>query len=375
MWLPLPNFQDVTVNFDFSDDQRRLQDEVRKMLAATSTSAELRKVLAGRTAYSEPVWRKLIDMGAAAAAIPEIYGGAGLGYLELCLVAEEAGRHLAAVPLSSSFYLAAEALLKGGSEAQKQRWLPRIASGELIATAALGAGETYLATPALRFDGRTLNGKAAVVPDGIVAGLAILSAGDDLVLVDLDSSGIDRKVLASLDPTRPHAELNFRDTPAERLQGGHQGADIVARVLNGAAVLLAFEQVGGAARILDISRDYSLERKAFGRQIGSFQALKHKMADIYTRNELARVHAYYGAWALAADAPALPLAAAAARVAATTAFKHAAEEGIEIHGGIGFTWEMDCHLYLRRSRHLGQLIGSEHAWRDRLAHELIEEAA
>ncbi len=363
------------MNFDFSDDQRLLQDEVRKMLADTSTSAEVRKVLAGKAAYSEPVWRNLIEMGAATAAIPEIYGGAGLGYLELCLVAEEAGRHLAPVPMSSSFYLAAEALLKGGSEAQKRQWLPRIASGELIATAVFGANETYLATPAPRFDGGTLNGRAAAVPDGAVAGLAILSAGDDLVLVDLAAPGVDRKPLSSLDPTRPHAELNFNNTPAERLQGGIMGAEVAKRVLNAAAVLLAFEQVGGAARILDISRDYSLERKAFGRQIGSFQALKHKMADIYTRNELARVHAYYGAWALASDAPELPLAAAAARVAATTAYKQAAEEGIEIHGGIGFTWEMDCHLYLRRSRYLGQLIGSEHAWRDRLAHELIKDAA
>ena len=362
------------MNFDFSDDQRLLQDEVRKMLADTSTSAEIRRGVGGRSAHAPTGGRDPIDIGAGAAAIPENYGGAGLGYLELCLVAEEAGRHLAPVPLASSFYLAAEALLRGGSEAQKQRWLPGIARGELIATAALGGGETYLATPALRFADGALSGRAAVVADGMVAGLAVLRAGDELVLVDLQSPGVTRKPLSSLDPTRPQAELNFSATPAEPLRGA-KGADLAARVLDGAAVLLAFEQVGGAARILDISRDYSLERKAFGRQIGSFQALKHKMADIYTRNELARVHAYYGAWALAADAPELPLAAAAARVAATTAYKHAAEEGIEIHGGIGFTWEMDCHLYLRRSRHLGQLIGSEHAWRDRLAQQLITEAA
>jgi len=140
-------------------------------------------------------------------------------------------------------------------------------------------------------------------------------------------------------------------------------------------VLLAFEQVGGATRILEIRRDYSLQRKAFGRQIGSFQALKHKVADIYTANELARVHAYYGAWALSSNAPELPVAAAAARVAASVAFNRAAEEGIEIHGGIGFTWEMDCHLYMRRARHLAQLIGSEHTWRIRLADALIREAA
>jgi acyl-CoA dehydrogenase len=361
------------VNFDFSDDQRLLQEEVRRMLAATSTSAAVRKVLDGTEPYSSTAWRNLIDMGAAAAAIPETYGGAGLGYLELCLVAEEIGRHLAAVPVSSSFYLAAEAILHGGSEQQKELWLPRIAAGELMATAALGSRESYINAAPLVFDGETLNGKAPVVPDGVVAGVAVLRAGDDLVLVDLSAAGVRRRTLCSLDPTRPCAELVFSGTPAQKLPA--DGATVASRVLNGAAVLMAFEQVGGASRILEISRDYSLQRKAFGRQIGGFQALKHKMADIYTRNELARVHAYYGAWALSSDAPELERAAAAARVAATTACNHAAEEGIEIHGGIGFTWEMDCHLYMRRARWLGQSIGSEHAWRIKLANALVKEAA
>ncbi|HQR02793.1 MAG: acyl-CoA/acyl-ACP dehydrogenase [Proteobacteria bacterium] len=362
------------MNFDFSDDQRLLQEAVCKMLAETSTSVEVRHVLEGRKPYSDGVWHNLIGMGAAAAAIPEAYDGAGLGYLELCLVAEEAGRYLAAVPLSSTFYLAAEAILHGGSEAQKQRWLPAIARGELIATAALGSRETYLGQPALVFDGKTLNGTLPVLADGALAGLLVVRVGDDLVVAELKGAGVTCEALPSLDPTRPYARLGLSAVPAEKLAAA-PGAVVAQRVLDGAAVLLAFEQVGGAARILDISREYSLERKAFGRQIGSFQALKHKMADIYTRNELARVHAYYGAWALSSDAPELARAAAAARVAATTAFNFAAEEGIEIHGGIGFTWEMDCHLYYRRARHLGQLLGSEHQWRARLAAELIKEAA
>ncbi|MEI8163912.1 MAG: acyl-CoA dehydrogenase family protein [Betaproteobacteria bacterium] len=362
------------MNFDFSDDQRLLQEEVRKMLAATSTSAEVRKTLAGEAPYSAAVWRQLLDMGAAAAAIPEAYGGAGLGYLELCLVAEEAGRHLAPVPLASSIYLAAEALLQGGSEAQKQHWLPRIAKGEIIATAALGSAETYLTAAPLHFDGSTLNGSVSALPDGSVAGLAILRHDDELLLVDLAAAGVSRRTLPSLDPTRPYAEISFAATPAQRLGAGNCAA-LAQRVLDAAAVLLAFEQVGGAARTLDMSRDYALERKAFGRQIGGFQALKHKMADIYTRNEMARVHAYYGAWALSSQAPELPVAAAAARVAATTAYNYAAEEAIEIHGGIGYTWEMDCHLHLRRARYLGQLIGSVHAWRARLGDELVKGAA
>ncbi|MBS0512084.1 MAG: acyl-CoA/acyl-ACP dehydrogenase [Proteobacteria bacterium] len=362
------------MNFDFSDDQRLLQDAVRTMLADTSTSQAVREVLEGRASHSDAVWRNLIEMGAAAAAIPEQYGGAGLGYLELCLVAEEAGRHLAAVPLSSSFYLAAEALLRAGSEAQKQHWLPKIASGEVVATAALGSRERYRTPAPLAFDGATLTGTSPALVDGGIAGLAVLKVGNELVLVDLAGAGVSRTPVPTLDPTRPLAEVHFDRTPAERLPAADAAA-VATRVLDGAAVLLAFEQVGGAARILEATRDYSLERKAFGRQIGSFQAMKHKMAEIYTAIELARVHAYYGAWALSSDAPELPRAAAAARVAATRAYVVAAEEGIELHGGIGFTWEMDCHLHYRRARHLGQLIGSEHAWRARLADELIKEAA
>lgn len=362
------------MNFDFSDDQRLLQGEVRKMLAATSTSTEVRRSLEGHAPYSGAVWRALIDMGAASAAIPEVYGGAGMGYLELCLVAEEAGRHLASVPLAPSFYLAAEALVQGGSDAQKQQWLPLLASGEVIATAQLGSSESYLDSSANKFLQGKLTGRY-ILPDGMAAGLAILRVDDNLLIADLAAHGISRKPLPSLDPTRPYAEVIFNETPAEVLAGADSSATVAARVLNGAAVLLAFEQLGGADQVLAVTKAYALERKAFGRQIGSFQALKHKMADIYTANELARAHAYYGAWALSSDAPELPLAAGAARVAATTAYNRAAEESIEIHGGIGFTWEMDCHLYLRRSRHLGQLIGSEHAWRDRLAQQLITEAA
>lgn len=359
------------MNFDFSDEQRQMQAEVRRMLSESSTSAEVREVLEGRSSYSATTWQQLISMGAAASAIPEAYGGAGLGYLELCLVAEEVGRHLAAVPLSSSFYLAAEAIRLAGSEAQKQTWLPQLARGEVIGTAVLEAQEGLSAFQEPILEGQRLNGVLSVLPDGHVADVAVVRCGADLVLVDLRGAGVTRKRLAGLDPTRPFASIRFESAAVERLPKGDVRA--VARVLDGAAVLLAFEQLGGADRALEASRDYAQQRKAFGRPIGSFQALKHRMADMYTRNELARAHAYYGAWALSSEASELPHAAAAARVAATTAYNFAAEENIEIHGGIGFTWDMDCHLYLRRSRYLAQVLGSEHLWRSRLADALIEE--
>ncbi len=361
------------MNFDFSDEQRRMQAEVRRMLSESSTSAELRQVLEGQGDYSHAVWKRLLEMGAATAAIPEAYSGAGLGHLELCLVAEEAGRHLAAVPLSSSFFLAAEAIRLAGSKAQREAWLPRLARGEAIGTAALEAKESLNGLPGLTFDGRRLSGVVPVLPDGHVADVAVIRCAEDLLLVDLRAAGVSSKRMVGLDPTRPLASIRFDQAHAERLPDGD--GNTIGRVLDGAAVLLAFEQLGGADRVLEISRDYSLQRKAFGRPIGSFQALKHRMADMHTRNELARAHAYYGAWALSTGASELPLAAAAARVAATTAFNFAAEENIEIHGGIGFTWEMDCHLYLRRARHLAQVLGSEHLWRSRLAAALIEEHA
>lgn len=362
------------MNFDFSDDQRLLQQAVSEMLADLSTSAAVREVLEGRALYSAPVWSKLIEMGAATAALPEAYGGAGLGHLELCLVAEEAGRQLAAVPLASSFYLAAELILRAGNAAQRQQWLPEIASGRLVATAALDSAERYRAPAALRLENGRLHGRCALLVDGLLADLAVLQVGSELVLVDLRQPGVEREALPALDPSRPLAAVSFDGVAAELLAEDDTSA-VIERVRNGAAVLLAFEQIGGAARILEDTRSYSLERKAFGRQIGSFQAIKHKMAEIYAAIELARVHAYYGAWALSSDAPELARAAAAARVSATRAYVFAAEEGIELHGGIGFTWEMDCHLHYRRARHLGQILGSEHLWRARLADSLIKEAA
>lgn len=170
------------------------------------------------------------------------------------------------------------------------------------------------------------------------------------------------------------AKLTFDGTAAEELSGGDTAA-IARRITEGAAVLLAFEQVGGAERALYAARDYALERHAFGRTIGSFQSVKHKLADMFAAIELARAHAYYGAWAMATDAPELARAASAARVAATDAYTFAAEESLHLHGGIGYTWEMDCHIHLRRARWLGQIIGTTHVWRDALAAALIEEAA
>lgn len=228
------------MNFDFSDDQRLLQHEVHRMLAATSTSAEVRQTLEGHTLYSKASWQALLQMGAATAAIPRCYVGAGFGYLELCLVAEEAGRHLAAVPLATSVYLGAEALLRGGSEEQKQRWLPRIASGGCIATAQFRGSESNLKPTPARFEGGKLSGDF-VLAHGLVANKAVLRVNSCVVLVDLSAEVVTRKALPSMDPSRPYAEIHLDATPADLMVCGQTALSLTAVVHNSAAILIAFE--------------------------------------------------------------------------------------------------------------------------------------
>jgi alkylation response protein AidB-like acyl-CoA dehydrogenase len=191
-----------------------------------------------------------------------------------------------------------------------------------------------------------------------------------LALVDLRGSGVRRENLQTLDPTRSHAEIVFENARSELLGNADAGAVLIRELFNRAAVLLAFEQVGGADAALEMATGYAKERFAFGRPIGSFQAIKHKLAEMYMRNTLARSHAYYGAWALCSNAPELPLAAAAARASACEAFDYAAKENCQTHGGMGFSWDMDCQLFYRRARLLSLALGSARKWKDRLVSEL-----
>ena len=186
----------------------------------------------------------------------------------------------------------------------------------------------------------------------------------------VETKNITRKELRTVDPSRNQTKFDFANTPAEKLTAAG-GWDTVQRLLDRAAILFAFEQVGGADAALDMAKSYAMERFAFGRPIGSFQAIKHKLTDVYVALELARSNAYYGAWALTADAAELPLAAATARVSATDAFHLSSKENIQTHGGVGFTWAFDCHLYYRRSKQLGLRIGGASFWKNRLV-DLIE---
>ncbi|MBN9557347.1 MAG: acyl-CoA/acyl-ACP dehydrogenase [Alphaproteobacteria bacterium] len=369
------------MNFDFSDDQKMLRDQARRFLTEKCTAKTVRKVFESDAGHDATLWKQIAEMGWHGTAIPENYGGLGLGYLELCVVAEELGRALAPVPFSSTVYLFAEALLAAGSEEQKKKYLPKVASGELIGTFARAEGPGAVTPKSIRlsFKGGKLSGKKIAVADGLDADYAVVLArtGDEagerglgLALVDLKGPGVTRRVEDSIDPSRKHAELSFDNAPAEALGKAGEGWDLANAVLNRAAILMAFEQVGGADICLAMAKDYAMTRYAFGRPIGSFQAIKHKLAEMYVNNELARSNAYYGAWALLTNARELPVAAAAARVSATQAFDYAAKENIQTHGGIGFTWEVDCHLFYKRSRELGLVLGSQRSWKDKLVNAL-----
>src|SRR5216684_2349607 len=327
------------MNFDFSDEQKQLRDEARKFLAEKCPPKAVRVVLDGKEPYDRELWKGLAEMGFLGVAIPEEFGGAGAGHLELCVIAEEMGRALAPVPFSSTVYLAAEAILLAGSEAQKQKWLPLIASGAAVGTLALFEGKGNPSPQAIKLSasGGSLNGVKKPVPDGTNA-----------------------------DPSRGQAELTFKNCKAEPLGAANEGWSIVSQVLDRAAVLMAFEQVGGADRALEMGRDYALDRIAFGRPIGSFQAVKHMLADMYVSATLARSNCYYGAWALSTNASELPEAAAAARISATQAFQHCAKNNIQVHGGMGFTWEFDCHMYYRRANATALGLGSLSYWEDAL---------
>jgi alkylation response protein AidB-like acyl-CoA dehydrogenase len=365
------------MNFDFSDDQKQLRDQARKYLAEKCPPKTVRVVLDGKAPYDKELWKGLAEMGFLGVAIPEEFGGAGAGHLELCVIAEEIGRALAPVPFSSTVYLAAEALLIAGSDAQKKKWLPKIASGEAIGTLALfeGTGNPSPKAVKLAANGGTLNGVKKPVPDGALADFAVVAARTgssgresdiSLFLVDMKGGGVEVKELTNVDPTRGQAEVTFGNCKAEPLGAAGEGWSILSQVLDRAAVLTAFEQIGGADRALEMGRDYALDRIAFGRPIGSFQAVKHMLADMYVSATLARSNCYYGAWALSTNAGELPEAAAAARISATQAFQHCAKNNIQVHGGMGFTWEFDCHMYYRRANAVALGLGSLSYWEDAL---------
>jgi alkylation response protein AidB-like acyl-CoA dehydrogenase len=368
------------MEFDFSEEQTQLKEQARRFLDSRCPLSLVRATLeeGAEARASRALFKEIAELGWCGTAIPEASGGIGLGHVELCAIAEELGRALAPAPFASSIYFFAEGVMAGGSAEQCSRLLPRLARGEIVGCLATaeGSGAYQHRSIECHVKAGRLHGIKIPVIDGAVADVALVLAADgrgaSLFLADLTDPGVQRTALESLDPSRSVARLSFSDVPAELLGGAGEGRALVERILHRAAVLVAFEQLGGADRCLELARDYALQRHTFGRPIASYQAIKHRLADMFVKNELARSTAYYAAWALAGAAAELPRAAAMARVAASDAFGFASRESIQIHGGIGVTWEASPHLFFRRARHLSLACGAPEGWAERLAADLCE---
>jgi alkylation response protein AidB-like acyl-CoA dehydrogenase len=354
---------------------------VARFLQDKSPETEVRRLMATQEGYDPAVWSQMADqLGLQALIIPEEYGGAGFGFVELIVVLEEMGAALLCAPYFSTVALATTALLSSGDEAAKLELLPGIASGETIATLAIteDSGRPELDTVELpaTLDGDTwrLTGSKHYVIDGLTASLILVaartSAGLSLFAVEGDAEGLTRESLATMDQTRKQARLEFDSTPA-RLVGADGLAGVpLEKALQLAVVALAAEQVGGAQRCLDMAVEYAKNRIQFGRPIGSFQAIKHKCADVLLEVESAKSAAYYAGWAAAEDNDELPLVSSLAKSYCSETYFHAAAENIQIHGGIGFTWEHPAHLYFKRAKSSELLFGDPAYHRELLAQRL-----
>jgi len=359
------------VNFDLSDEQKMLAEQARGLLGERSPAERLRALIADGAEWDEPLWRELAEMGFLGAAIAEDHGGLGMTALDLGVISQELGRANASLPFFSSIVLAANALALAGSDAQKAAWLPAVASGERIGTFAYAEGPAdWLAlTPATRLVNGRITGTKRPVADGGIADFAVVlvdaGQGPALAVVDLDQPEVTREKLDSFDQLRAQYAISFAGAKAELLDAS-TGAQIISSLLDAAAVQASFEAVGGAQACLEMARLYALDRQIFGRSLASYQAIKHRLADIAVAIELALSNAYFAAWAVS-EAPAeLAGAAAAARLTAIAAFESAARENIQVHGGIGYTFEANCHFYYRRERTLLLSLGGREVWADRL---------
>lgn len=367
------------MNFDFSDEQKLLQQTARDFLEAQSPLATCREILEGDANYSAKLWKGAAEMGWQGAVIPEQHGGAEFGHLELAMIAYEVGRALAPIPFGPSVYVATEALIRFGTDAQQSTWLPRLADGSAIGTFALAEkpGQNAAEKIAASVKSGKLSGTKLPVADGEIATVAVVAATEGgkvgLYLVDLAGSGVTRTGLDSFDPSRSQARIDFDGAACEKL--GNTDAASISKLLDVAAVLQSFEQVGAAERALEITREFILGRYAFGKPIASFQGIKHRMADLWCKIELARSNAYFAAWALSNNHPELSTAAAIARIAACEAFEDTTVEMIQLHGGVGYTWEYDCHLFYRRAKLLSSSLGTPKYWKNLLIDRLQAESA
>jgi alkylation response protein AidB-like acyl-CoA dehydrogenase len=369
------------MNFAFSEEQEELRRTVRAFLDQKSPESEVRRLMETTEGYDPAVWKQMGEqLGLQGLIVPEEFGGSGYSYVELIVVLEEMGRSLLCAPYFSSVALAANALIHSGDDVAKSDYLPLIASGETIATVAFTEpsgkwDEAGITMPAAKSgDGWTLTGTKMFVLDGHTAGLLIVAArtaaGVSLFAVDGDAPGLSTTPLSTMDMTRKQARVEFDGTPGRLIGTEGGGWATLSTMLDLAAVALAAEQVGGAQKCLDMAVEYAKVRVQFGRPIGSFQAIKHKCADMLLEVESSKSAAYYAGWCAAEMNDELPSVASLAKAYCSEAYFHAAAENIQIHGGIGFTWEHPAHLYFKRAKSSELLFGDPTYHRELLAQRI-----
>ncbi|MFI6620759.1 acyl-CoA dehydrogenase family protein [Streptomyces sp. NPDC050528] len=358
----------------FTEEQQQLRTTLRRFLAEKAPSAAVRRAMDSDEGHDPRLWRQMADqLGLHGLALPEAYGGFGGGPVELGIVLEELGRVLLPSPYFATVALAGQALAASNDEAAKARWLPAIADGSTTATLALAeaSGSWRPEDIETSAGNGTVSGTKMFVVDGHTADLILVVARTDtgpaLFAVDGDAPGVTRTRLETLDPTRRLARVDLDGAPARRIGSDDDASVHLRTVLDLVAVALAAEQVGGAQACLDAAVEYAKVRVQFGRPIGSFQAIKHKCADLLVQVEGARSAAYHATTVAAEGSSELPVSAALAAACCADAFTHAAKENIQIHGGIGYTWEHDAHLYLKRAKSSEQLFGGPAMHRARLA--------
>ena len=360
------------MNFSFTEEQNLIRETARSFLAERVGSAQLRAAIGSAEGWDRTLWQAIgSELGWPGIALPEAHGGLGLGWVELAILLEEAGRVLLPAPFLAGIGLAAPAILVAGNAAQRAALLPGIAAGTTIATLCL-TGETGRPAPdgiaVTLLEGR-LDGVASFVLYGDTADLLVVALGDGrFVAVPAATPGVAIERLVHLDMTRPMARIRFDRVPVagEQILGAG-GADALDRVLALGAIALAAEQTGAAERCLDMTVEYAKTRVQFGRLIGSFQAVKHRLADMMVRVESAKSALYYAACAADDNSPELLEAASTAAAYAGETFLACAGEAIQLHGGIGFTWEYDAHLYFKRARADAGLLGDATHHRERIA--------
>jgi len=374
------------MDFAFSDEQEEFRATLQRFFEEKAPSTEVRRLMETSEGYDPGVWKQMAEeLGLQGIQLPEEYGGQGFGFLELGIVLEEMGRVLLPSPFYATVCLAANAILNAGDQAQKQALLPGIAAGETLATLALcedsgrfdAAGITLEVVP--EGGGCRLDGHKSFVIDGqvsdclvVVARLAGSTGTDGITLVTVRSNdpGVAATPLETMDEIRKQARIEFSGARGEILGEQGNGWPPLAKTLDQANIMLAAEMLGASQKCLEMAVEYAKVRMQFARPIGSFQAIKHKAAEVLLEIELAKSAGYYSWWVADEREEELAEAASVAKSVCADTFLLAAAEGIQIHGGIGFTWEHDAHLYLKRAKGSEILFGDATAHRARLATQL-----